>query len=232
MILYLALVIPFMILGFIAQRRVTGTFETWSEVPGSTGRTGAEIARAILDRNGLQNVEVLHTPGALSDHYDPRKRTVNLSDPVFSSNSVSAVAVAAHEVGHAIQHAKAYAPLAARSALFPLASFGSASFMPLFIIGIILASGGAIFGEWLVLLAIGLFAFGVLFQLVTLPVEFDASRRAKNQLQELTLLPAGGQEAVGAQKVLSAAALTYVAAALAAVAQLAYFVIQYLIPQD
>ncbi len=104
--------------------------------------------------------------------------------------------------------------------------------MPLFFIGVILMMGGAVIGEWVLLVAIGLFAFGVLFQLVTLPVEFDASRRAKNQLQELTLLPAGGQEAVGAQKVLSAAALTYVAAALAAVAQLAYFVIQYLIPQD
>ena len=232
MILYLVLVIPFVILGFVAQRRVSGTFAQWSEVRSSSGRTGAEVARAILDRNGLQHVEVLHTPGVLSDHYDPRKKTVNLSDPVFGSNSVAAVSVAAHEVGHAIQHAKAYAPLAARTALFPVASFGSASFMPLFIIGVVLMSAGAVFGQWVLLAAIVLFAFGVLFQLVTLPVEFDASRRAKGQLQELTLLPAGGQEAVGAQKVLSAAALTYVAAALAALAQLAYFVIQFLVPRD
>ena len=232
MILYLVLVIPFVILGFVAQRRVSGTFAQWSEVRSSSGRTGAEVARAILDRNGLQHVEVLHTPGVLSDHYDPRKKTVNLSDPVFGSNSVAAVSVAAHEVGHAIQHAKAYAPLAARTALFPVASFGSASFMPLFIIGVVLMSAGAVFGQWVLLAAIVLFAFGVLFQLVTLPVEFDASRRAKGQLQELTLLPAGGQEAVGAQKVLSAAALTYVAAALAAMAQLAYFVIQFLVPRD
>ena len=229
MILYLAMVVPFMILGFIAQRRVTGTFATWSEVRSSSGRTGAETARAILDRNGLQNVEVLHTPGVLSDHYDPRKRTVNLSDPVFASNSVAAVSVAAHEVGHAIQHAKAYAPLAIRSALFPVASFGSASFMPLFIAGFVLMMiGQTAIGSYAFLAAVVLFAFGVLFQLVTLPVEFDASRRAKGQLQELTLLPAGSQEAVGAQKVLSAAALTYVAAALAAVAQLAYFAMSFL----
>ncbi|MCW2921059.1 MAG: peptidase [Thermoleophilia bacterium] len=229
MILYLVMVIPFVILGFVAQRRVTGTFEQWSQVRGSTGRTGAEIARAILDRNGLQNVEVLATPGALSDHYDPRKRTINLSEPVFGSNSVAAVSVAAHEVGHAIQHQKAYAPLAIRSALFPVASFGSASFMPLFLAGMVLMFlGQTSIGTYAFLAAIVLFAFGVLFQLVTLPVEFDASRRAKGQLQELTLLPAGGQEAVGAQKVLSAAALTYVAAALAAVAQLAYFAFSFL----
>ncbi len=232
MMVYLVLVVPFIILGFIAQRRVTGTFQQWSEVQTSSGRTGAEVARAILDRNGLQRVEVLHTPGSLSDHYDPRKRTVNLSDDVFASRSVAAVAVAAHEVGHAIQHEKAYAPLAARTALFPLASFGSASFMPLFFIGLILATMAIPLGNWVLLIAIGLFAFGVLFQVVTLPVEFDASRRAKAQLQDMTLVPGGGQEAVGTAKVLNAAALTYVAAALAAVAQLAYFVIQFLVPQD
>jgi Zn-dependent membrane protease YugP len=221
--LFFALMIPILILGFWAQRNVKGTFQSWSEVRSATGRTGAEVARAILDRNGLQNVEVLHTPGELSDHYDPRKRTVNLSDNVFSSNSVSAVAVAAHEVGHAIQHQKSYAPLAFRSALFPVASFGSASFMPLFFVGIGLMYIGSTFGETVMLIAVALFAFGVLFQLITLPVEFDASRRAKSQLNDLTLLPAGGQEAVGTAKVLNAAALTYVVAALAALAQLAYY---------
>jgi Zn-dependent membrane protease YugP len=172
---------------------------------------------------------VLQTPGELSDHYDPRKRTVNLSDSVYGSNSVAAVAVAAHEVGHAIQHQKAYAPLAIRSALFPVASFGSAAFMPLFIVGIVLYSASALgAGYWVMLTAITLFAFGVLFQLVTLPVEFDASRRAKIQMQELTLYPSGGQEAIGTQKVLGAAAMTYVVAALAALAQLAYFALQFL----
>ncbi|MCB0877744.1 MAG: zinc metallopeptidase [Thermoleophilia bacterium] len=225
MILYLLIMLPFLLLGFWAQNNVKGTFAKWSQVRASSGRTGAEVARAILDRNGLQNVPVQHTPGELSDHYDPRKRTVNLSDSVFGSNSVAAVSVAAHEVGHAIQHQKAYAPLAIRSALFPVAALGSQAFMPLFFIGVILYASQPILGQYALIAAVGLFAFSVLFQLVTLPVEFDASRRAKAQLQEMTLYPAGGQEAVGTSKVLSAAALTYVAAALAAVAQLSYYVV-------
>ncbi|MCW2926569.1 MAG: putative neutral zinc metallopeptidase [Thermoleophilia bacterium] len=227
MLIYLLLMAPFLALSFWAQRRVSSTFEKWSAVRSSSGRTGKEVARAILDRNGLMDVEVLHTPGALTDHYDPRKRTVNLSDHVFAGNSVSAVSVAAHEVGHAIQHQKAYAPLAIRSALVPVASFGSASFMPLFMAGFVLMMIGMTqYGQFAMLAAIVLFSFGVLFQLVTLPVEFDASKRAKVQLQGLSLAPAGGDEAIGSAKVLNAAALTYVAAALAAVAQLAYFVLQ------
>lgn len=233
MILYLVLVVPFIILGFWAQQRVGGTFRKWAEVRSHSGRTGAEVARAILDRNGLTNVQVLHTPGSLSDHYDPRKRTVNLSDDVFGSSTVSAVAVAAHEVGHAIQHQQAYAPLAFRSALFPLASFSSTLFMPLFILGIVITMmAGAGLGQMFMLAAIALFGAGVLFQLVTLPVEFDASRRAKVQLQQLSLAPAGGPEADGTKQVLSAAAMTYVAAALAGVAQLAYFVMSFVLPQD
>jgi len=228
MLAYLVLVVPFIILGYWAQRRVSTTFQTWSQVRSHSGRTGQEVARAILDRNGLQNVPVQHTPGSLSDHYDPRKRTVNLSDDVFASNSVAAVAVAAHEAGHAIQHAKAYAPLAIRSAVFPAAAFGSSMFMPLFIAGIVFTAMGMVFGQTIILIAIIAFSFSVLFQLVTLPVEFDASRRARVQLQEMTLAPVDGQEAVGTQKVLSAAAMTYVAAALASVAQLAYFAMQYL----
>lgn len=231
--MYLLLMAPFLLLGLWAQSRVTRSFNQWSAVPATSGRTGAEVARAILDRNGLLDVQVLHTPGSLTDHYDPRTRTVNLSDGVYGSSSVAAVAVAAHEVGHAVQHSRAYAPLAIRSALLPAASFGSAAFMPLFIVGIVLFSIGQLAGGQLVMLiAIALFAFGVLFQLVTLPVEFDASRRAKGQLQELVLAPAGGTEAQGTQQVLSAAALTYVAAALAAVAQLAYFAFSFLAPQE
>jgi Zn-dependent membrane protease YugP len=228
MMLYLALLIVPLILGFWAQRKVTGTFAKWSQVRSSAGRSGAEVARAILDRNGLQDVEVLHTPGQLTDHYDPRNRTVNLSDDVFGSNSVAAISVAAHEVGHAIQHQKSYAPLAIRSALFPAAQFGSTAFMPLFIVGILLAMAGAAFGSTMILIAIIAYSFAVLFQLVTLPVEFDASKRAKNQLRELALAPAGGPEAEGTSAVLSSAALTYVAAALASLAQLAYFVLQYM----
>lgn len=229
MIMYLLFLAPFLLLGFWAQNRVKRSFAEWSQVRSSSGRTGAQVARAILDRNGLQHVEVKQTPGSLSDHYDPRTKTVSLSDDVFGSSSVAAVSVAAHEVGHAIQHAKAYAPLAIRTALFPAASFSSSAFTPLFFIGILLAYAGSTGLSYnIMLLAIALFAIGVLFQVVTLPVEFDASRRAKVQLQELTLIPAGGQEAVGAQKVLGAAALTYVAAALMGIAQLAYFAMQFL----
>jgi uncharacterized protein len=212
------------IIGLVAQQNVKGTFRRWSQEPSASGRTGEQVARAILDRNGLQDVQVLHTPGELSDHYDPRNRTVNLSDSVFRSNSVAAVAVAAHEVGHAIQHKQAYAPLAFRSALFPVAAFGGSVFTPLFFIAIVMFMAGASVGATYVMIAaLGLFTFNVLFQLVTLPVEFDASRRARLQLQELTLFPGGGREAAGTAKVLNAAALTYVVAALAAVATLAYY---------
>ncbi|MEO6867581.1 MAG: zinc metallopeptidase [Gaiellales bacterium] len=231
MLTYFLILAPFLILGMWAQSRVTGTYAKWSEVAASSGQSGAQIARAILDRNGLMDVQVLHTPGQLTDHYDPRTRTVNLSDAVYARPSVAAVAVAAHEVGHAIQHQQAYAPLAIRSTLVPVAQIGSSAFMPLFILGIVLASMGAATGSAAVMLiAIIGFAMAVLFQLVTLPVEFDASRRAKIQLQQLSLAPAGNAspEAQGTQQVLSAAALTYVAAALASVAQLAYFAFQFL----
>ena len=229
MILYLLIMLPFLALGMWAQRRVHGAFEQWSQVRSSSGRTGAEVARAILDRNGLSGVEIRSTPGELSDHYDPRNRTVNLSPSVFGSASISAVSVAAHEVGHAIQHEKAYAPFRARSAVAPAAQFSSAAFMPLFIAGIVLqiftGVGGGI-GEYCMIAAIALFSIGVLFQLVTLPVEFDASKRAKNELAGMNISSGGAAEAKGTAQVLNAAAMTYVAAALAAVAQLAYFVFQ------
>lgn len=229
MILYLLIMVPFLLLGMWAQRRVHSSFEQWSQVPSSSNRTGAEVARAILDRNGLTHVEIRSTPGELSDHYDPRNRTVNLSPSVFGTTSVSAVSVAAHEVGHAIQHQKAYAPFQARSAVAPAAQFSSAAFMPLFIAGIVLQmftgqQGGI--GEYAMIAAIVLFAVGVLFQLVTLPVEFDASKRAKNELAGMNISSSGAAEAKGTAQVLNAAAMTYVAAALAAVAQLAYFVFQ------
>ena len=227
MLLYFAIFIPILILGFWAQRRVTSTFATWSDVRSSTGITGAEMARRILDRNGLQSVEVRHTPGQLSDHYSPTDRTVNLSDDVFQSNSIAAIAVAAHEVGHAIQHEKAYAPFQARSALFPAAQFGSAAFLPLFIIGFLFSMAGSVFGTYAFLAAVIFFSFSVLFQLVTLPVEFDASRRARNQLNELNIAAGAGDEAVGTAKVLNAAAMTYVVAALSAVVTLAYYVLQF-----
>lgn len=232
MLLYLIVMVPFLLLGWWSQHYVSSSFRSWSNRPANHGKSGAEVAREILDRNGLTNVTVHHTPGELSDHYDPRKRSVHLSDSVYGSRSIAASAVAAHEVGHAIQHAKSYAPLAIRSALFPVASFGSAAFMPLFIIGMLMFAAGNALGETAILIAIALFAAGVFFQLVTLPVEFDASKRAREQLSVMALAPTAGEDAVGTAKVLNAAALTYVAAALAALAQLAYYIMMFVVRRD
>ena len=183
--------------------------------------TGEQVARTILDHNGLTEVPVKPAPGGpLSDHYDPRHRTVNLSQGVYDGHAVASVAIAAHEVGHAIQHQKAYAPFRLRSAMFPAVAFASKAWIFLLLIGVFAQIAG------LAELAIVLFAVVVLFQLVTLPVEFDASRRAKQQLHTLGLVTSG--EADGAGQVLSAAALTYVAAALAALSQLAYYALIFL----
>jgi Zn-dependent membrane protease YugP len=209
-----------LVFGLWAQSRVKGTFHKYSEVPEDTGMTGAAVARQILDANGLHEVPVNAVPGELSDHYDPRSRSVNLSEPVFGAATISSTAVAAHEVGHAIQHAKAYAPMTVRSALWPVTAFASTAWQFILIAGLLLGALN------LVVVAVVLFAAVVLFQLVTLPVEFDASRRAAVQLKTLGI--ANPDESVGVRKVLTAAALTYVAGALAALAQLAYFVIAFL----
>ena len=192
------------------------TYATWQKRPATSGLTGAETARAILDANGLHEVSVEAVKGTLSDHYDPRERVVRLSEANYRSPSVAAVAVAAHEVGHALQHAKAYAPLQWRSALVPVASIG-ANFAPWIIIaGVMIGALG------LVQIGVILFAAAVLFQLVTLPVEFDASARARTQLEGLGITTQADRS--GAMSVLNAAALTYVAAAAASVAYLLYYV--------
>jgi uncharacterized protein len=219
--LYLAFLIPPLILGFVIQGWLKKTVSTQMQVPLANGMSGEQVARTILDRNGLQAVQVEQAAGgALSDHYDPRQRTVNLSPGVHNGTAVASAAIAAHEVGHAIQHEQAYAPFRARSALFPAVSFASSTW-------IFLLFGGALLGiAGLVKVAVVLFAVVVLFQLVTLPVEFDASRRAKQQLHQLGLVTSG--EAKGVSGVLTAAAMTYVAAALAAVTQLAYYALVFL----
>lgn len=209
-----------LIFGLWAQHKVKSTFQRFSQVPEDTGMTGAEVARRILDANGLQSVPVEAVPGALTDHYDPRKRSVHLSEPVYGAATISSTAVAAHEVGHAIQHAKAYFPMKARSALWPVTAFASSTWMFLLLIGALLGSLN------MVVFAIALYAAVVLFQLVTLPVEFDASRRAGVQLRELGI--ANPDESIGVRKVLTGAALTYVAGALAALSQLVYFVLVFL----
>jgi len=219
--LYLVFLIPPMIIGFVIQHRLKKTVATQMQVQVANGMTGEQVARMILDHNGLSGVPVNQAPGGpLSDHYDPRQRTVNLSQGVYDGNAVASVAIAAHEVGHAIQHEKAYAPFRLRSTMFPAVAFASRSWLILLMIGVFANIAG------LAKLAIILFAVVVLFQLVTLPVEFDASRRAKVQLHSLGLVSSGEEQ--GVTNVLSAAAMTYVAAALAALSQLAYYALIFL----
>jgi uncharacterized protein len=223
--LYFAFLIPPLLLGLGVQWWLKKTFAEQARVAVSHGMKGAEVARSILDANGLHEVPVHVSPGGpLSDHYDPRKRSVHLSHPVYDEVSISATAVAAHEVGHAIQHKEAYSFFRFRSALFPAVAFSSSIWMWLLIIGFLLNAAG------LVLVAIALYAVAVLFQFVTLPVEFDASRRAAVQLSNLGLTTT--QETGGVKKVLNAAALTYVAGALAALTQLLYFVLVFLGNRD
>ena len=218
--IYFVFLIPPMILGFVIQHRLKTTVAQQMQVQVANGMSGEQVARMILDHNGLSGVPVNQAPGGpLSDHYDPRQRTVNLSPGIYDGNAVASVAIAAHEVGHAIQHEKAYAPFRLRSTMFPAVAFASKSWMILLMIGIFAQIAG------LAQLAIILFAVVVLFQLVTLPVEFDASKRAKVQLHSLGLVSSGEEQ--GVSKVLSAAAMTYVAAALAALSQLAYFVLAF-----
>lgn len=197
------------------QMWLRSAYGRWERVANASGLTGAETARAILDAHGLRDVKVEAVPGQLSDHYDPRTRSVRLSEAHFRVPSVAGAAVAAHEVGHALQHAQAYAPLQWRSALVPVASFGS-GFGPWIVIG------GAMLGlAGMVQVGIALFAAAVLFQLVTLPVEFDASRRATAEMQRLGLATAS--DVGGSKQVLNAAAMTYVAAAAASVMYLLYY---------
>ena len=216
--IYFVFLIPPLIIGFAIQSRLKKTVGAQMQVQVANGMSGEDVARMILDHNGLSHVPVNQAPGGpLSDHYDPRQRTVNLSQGVYDGHAVASVAIAAHEVGHAIQHQKAYAPFRLRSAMFPAVAFASRAWIFLLLIGIFAQIAG------LAQLAIVLFAVVVLFQLVTLPVEYDASRRAKQQLHALGLVTPGEEQ--GAAQVLSAAALTYVAGALAAISQLAYLLL-------
>lgn len=212
---FLLLFIVPMIIGFYAQHRVKSTFARNLQVPVANGMTGAQVARRVLDANGLQDVTVEETAGTLSDHYDPRNRSVHLSPEVFRGTSVSSTAVGAHEVGHAIQHQQTYGFFRFRSAMFPAVAFSSRLWAVFLLGGIFLQVTG------LFLVAIALYSIAVLFQIVTLPVEFDASRRAKRQLSDLGLVAA--TESGGVSSVLTAAAWTYVAGALASVAMLLYY---------
>ena len=199
----------------IASARVKGTFNKYSQLRSMSGMNGAQVAQRVLQAAGIYDVQVRHVSGSLTDHYDPRTKTVNLSDPVYNATSVAALGVAAHECGHAIQHAKSYAPLSIRSALVPIANFGSMLAWPVILIGLLFntRSSGLIID-----IGILLFSAAVLFQLVTLPVEFDASRRALVMLRTQGIL--ADDELKYTRRVLKSAALTYVASAAAAILQL------------
>lgn len=209
---YLFLVIPAVLIALWAQANVSSTFRKYNNVRNVKGVTADEVARRILDDNGLYNVQIERVSGTLSDHYDPRSNVVRLSDSTYGNSSVGAIGVAAHEVGHAIQHATGYLPIKIRQAIIPVTQIGSSIAIPLAILGIIMS--------WNVLVTIGILLFSavVLFQLVTLPVEFNASSRAMKTLQTQSILE--GEELVGAKRVLRAAALTYVAALIVAIANL------------
>lgn len=210
------LVLPALAFALWAQFKVRGTYEKFAKVPAANGMTGRQIATAIMARNGVSDVSIEATPGMLSDHYDPRARAVRLSEPIYAGHSIASIAVAAHEVGHVLQHHQGYALLQVRSAIAPVAGFGSALAFPLFFVGMLM--GSSAFGGMLMNVGILFFTGAVLFHLVTLPVEFDASKRALVQLTSTgAVMP---EEVAGAKKVLDAAALTYVAAAAMAALQL------------
>ena len=213
--------IPAMIFAFWAQINVQTTFSRFKQVRNRRGLTAADVARRILDANGLNYVQIQRVSGELTDHYDPRAQVVRLSDSVYDSTSVAALGVAAHEVGHACQHAEDYVPLRIRSAIIPMTRIGSMLAMPVFILGLLFAQlslYGNMVGDVFMMLGILLFSLSTLFQLVTLPTEFNASARALKTLESYGILD--GDELVGARSTLRAAALTYVAALASSLASL------------
>ncbi|MFD2369215.1 zinc metallopeptidase [Brevibacillus sp. GCM10020057] len=218
------LIIIAFVLSLWAQYRVKGTFNEYANVPASSGMTGAEAARRMLDANGLTNVPVEHIPGTLTDHYDPLSRVVRLSDPVYFGNSISSLSVACHEVGHAIQHKVSYPMLVARHRIFPVVNFASGVAPLLLLAGFFLKMAG------LLLLGIIFFSAAVAFQLITLPVEFNASSRAKKLMVQMGFIR--NTEERDASKVLGAAALTYVAAALISVLELAKYIMIFRSEED
>ncbi len=209
---YLILVVPAILISLFAQTKVQSTYKKYAKVMSKSGLTSHEVTRKILDRAGLQNVTIEHVRGTLSDHFDPTKNVIRLSDSVYGDASVASLGVAAHEAGHAVQYKEGYAPIKLRNTILPAANIGSRLSVPLIILGIILSM------EPLVTFGILLFSLVLVFQLITLPVEFDASRRALKVLKETNILDE--EELSGSKKVLSAAALTYVAAALLSAMQL------------
>ena len=215
---YIIYIVIIMAIPMWAQHNVKSNYEKYSQVRSTSGKTGREVAEEILHANGIYDVEVVRGEGFLTDHYDPKKKVVCLSPANFDRPSVAGTAIAAHEVGHAIQHAQGYAFLRFRTALVPFANIGSSLSYMLVLLGIVLTTLGSAFGSTALWVGAGLMSLAVLFSIVTLPVEFDASSRAMKQIQSLNIV--NEKEYKHARKVLSAAAMTYVAATATAVAEL------------
>ena len=212
------ILIPAIIFTMYAQAKVNSNFRRYSKVRNVRNMTGAEAARIMLDAGGLRNVQIEQTRGSLTDHYDPRKRVLRLSQSVYSVNSIAAVSVACHEAGHALQHAEKYKPLTIRNSIVPVVSFASNLTWPLIVLGIILLSNGSYIGDILFNIGVITMLAVILFHTITLPVEFNASSRALKQMDELGIITE--EENTGANKVLKAAAMTYVAALATAIANL------------
>lgn len=217
------LLIPAMILSVVASSRVQSAFKSFSQVADIRGLTGAQAARMMLDANGLGDVQINQIQGTLTDNYNPKTRTLNLSTSVCNVNSISAISVACHEAGHALQHAFGYAPLRIRNNIVPIVSFASRISWILIMVGIMLLASGSyqygVIGDTIFNIGVLAFVAVVVFHLITLPIELDASNRALNQMEALNIVT-GTEEAAGAKKVLSAAALTYIAALVFSVANL------------
>lgn len=214
---YLVLVMPCVILSLLASSSVNSTFRRYSQIQNRRRLTGADAAQRVLSANGVSGVRIERVGGNLTDHYDPRSNVIRLSDSVYDSTSVAAIGVACHEAGHAVQYAKSYAPIKLRAAVIPITNFGSKIAMPLILLGILFSSF-ADYSYALVYLGIACFGFSLVFQLITLPVEFNASRRALQTIENSQLLTE--EEQRGAKKTLTAAAMTYVAATAVSLAQL------------
>ncbi len=214
---YITLVLPCILLSLWASANVKSTFNRYSRQFSRRGLTGAEAAQRVLTANGVRGVRIERVSGSLTDHYDPKANVIRLSDGVYANTSTAAIGVACHEAGHAVQYAEHYAPIKLRSAIIPLTNFGSRIAMPLILLGIVFSAMGSV-SDTLVYLGIACFGFSLVFQLITLPVEFNASRRALQTIESAQLLTE--EEQRGAKKTLTAAALTYVAATAVALAQL------------
>ena len=214
---YLVLVLPFVILSLIASHNVNSTFDKYSKIRSQRGLTGAQAAARVLQANGVANVRIERISGQLTDHFDPRTNVIRLSDNVYDSNSVAAIGVACHEAGHAVQYAVNYGPIRLRAAIIPITNIGSKLAMPLILIGLLLEFFAEI-SNIFVVLGVICFSLSVIFQIVTLPVEFNASRRAINAISDSYILT--DDELRGAKKTLTAAAMTYVAATAVALMQL------------